>query len=504
MPDSGPPPSSLLVEELFAAEDDRFVEAIRALNVPGKLIGLVERWRRDRGAWPRRQIKSYFDQPLNAPGHEVVVKRLFKQLEENADDEGVAWCMAAFDRLVRRQRRRRWRYDYAARQGFEVEALHSPDDRTRIEKPAETATHTYRRGGQERSYDYVAVPAVRNRKNHRLFNYPTRHHLRRRAWRYFRRLGFMHPERHVPGLVPGLMQYRDDDFAKGENILDNWALMHACYGKHPALRFTECTTHLADGHTLAELSPAPYFPELWRETEAFDPLLTLLVDARSSLVRHWALQLIERDHPQLIASLTPQQLLPLLDHADPRVQAFAADAFGKLDNLGHLSVDTWLTLLGGSNPETLGLLCDAFTKNVVPDRLTDDQVLDLAGAAPVPVARLGFNLVQTRHDKTPLPTAQLSRLAEVQCVALADEATRWALEQVQPHDLNHTSAFFDSPHRPARVAAMDWLQPSPDSTAAWNDPALWARLIETPHDDLRLGVIQKLEQRETLPGHQHR
>src|SRR5262249_30253525 len=45
----------------------------------------------------------------------------------------------------------------------------------------------------------------------RLFSVPTRQYLRRRAWRYFRRLGKVHPERYVSAVSEALALYEDGD-----------------------------------------------------------------------------------------------------------------------------------------------------------------------------------------------------------------------------------------------------------------------------------------------------
>lgn len=52
--------------------------------------------------------------------------------------------------------------------------------------------------------------------------------------------------------------------------------------------------------------------------------------------------------------------------------------------------------------------------------------------------------------------------------------------------------FFDSPTREVRDGAWAWLSPE---TAAWTDPVLWSRMLETPWDDLRLKLIDALERR---------
>ena len=492
------PPSAILLDEYFAGRDGRFVKTLRRFNAPRKLEAYVEKWKNTPGDWAREQIGVYFDLPLDAPGHEVVVKRLFKHVEEKEDDEAVAWCMVGFDRLVRRRRKRRMRYDWQTNQSWAEESLVTPSNRTQQERPAKMGKWKDRR--TKRVVEYVEVPAVKNRPGNRLFSYKTRHYLRRRAWRYFRRLGYMQPERYVRGVAHALARYTDEDFALGENIVDNWAVMHACYFTHPAIEFTAAYCRLRPGHTLGDLTPAPYHGHLWRETEAFDVLLDLLAQARSSLVRLWSLEMIKAHHAALIKSLTPDKLMPLLDHTDSRVQGFAAEAFGQLDGLGSLRIETWLRLLDGTNIAALTLICDAMRRHVSLDRLDDEQLLALAQARPAPVARMGLELLQLRHEGRALRMEQLTALADMRCRALSGEGAAWVLGMMgdaNSYSAEHASAFFDSAQRPARQAAMGWLN---KDVPGWDDPALWARLIETPYDDLRLGVVEKLETRRQVPG----
>src|SRR5205814_8401887 len=70
----------------------------------------------------------------------------------------------------------------------------------------------------------------------RLFSVATRHYLRRRAWRYFRRLGRAHPERYVSAISEALVLYEDVDVASGLALIDNWGLVHALFHHSPVLQ----------------------------------------------------------------------------------------------------------------------------------------------------------------------------------------------------------------------------------------------------------------------------
>src|SRR5881394_4395631 len=113
----------MLAEEYFAAENDLFLETLRRVNQPKPLAGFADRWKKDPRPWARRQILDYLAQPLNFPGHQPVVKRLFKHAEENKDHELMAAFLVAFDRHVRREIHTRRRWDFQTRSASEEEKL---------------------------------------------------------------------------------------------------------------------------------------------------------------------------------------------------------------------------------------------------------------------------------------------------------------------------------------------------------------------------------------------
>ena len=93
----------------------------------------------------------------------------------------------------------------------------------------------------------------------RLFSVATRQYLRRRAWRYFRRLGKHDPERYVAAVSRALVRYTDDDVADGLALIDNWGLIHVLFHRSPVLVARPAGWVPAEGRTLAELSPAPIY-----------------------------------------------------------------------------------------------------------------------------------------------------------------------------------------------------------------------------------------------------
>ncbi len=484
--------SLILAEEYFGAEDDRFVDALREVTAPKALAGFVDRWRTDPRPWARRQVLAYLAQALDVMGHNVVVKRLFKQAEAAGDDELMAAFLVAFDCLVRRERKRRWHFDWKARESWDEEVLATP--RNVMPRDAGIAARNPRTGAR------IKVPA-RVPREARLFTYRTRYYLRRRVWRYFRRLGYERPQDYPAAIARALAAYRDDDLARGEHILDSWGLMHACFRGHDALEFGAAKVRLKEGRSLSELGPAPRFAELWRKAEALPVLLRLVAEARSRLVRVWAMQLARREHESRLAELDPQEILALLDSEDDEVQQFAADLLQGNRQLARLPLDTWFRLLEVKSPGALAAICQAMQEHVSAERLDLGDCIRLACAAPAPVARPGMELLKSRRIESAEDREAIAAVAGARCFATAGELADWALAIVgraEHYDRDVTLRFFDSLQEPIRRAAWAWL--NREDSPGYGDAVLWCRLMETPYDELRLSLVDELERRASLPG----
>jgi hypothetical protein len=481
----------LLAEEYFTNENDLFLEAFRLASQPKAAAAFADRWKRDPRPWARKQIFAYLNQPLTCPGHQPVVKHLFKHAEENQDHELMAAFLTAFDRHVRREIKTKRKWDFRSRTVTEEEKLVTPRDVIPIK---------WERSARDPMTGEPISYTVRTPRSAKLFKYRTRYYLRRRAWRYFRRLGHRDPKAYISAVPKALVAFTDADLQRGENILDSWALMHACFGKHDALEFGATHIQLKDGRTLGELSPAPVFPEAWKAPEAAPLLLGLLVGSRARLVRVWAMQLFQREHT---ASPVPlETILALLDHEEPEVQQFGAKLLESSPVLATLPLPSWLKLLQTKNEEALQRICDAFSRHVSADRLDLAQCVELACFQPVPVARLGQRYLQQRSITSPADREQVVQLANAKCSAVSGELTTWALGFLGKPDTyvcDQVIRFFDSQLQEARAAAWDWLLKDSPGLA---DATLWSRLAETPHDDLRLRVVDYLQRETELPGTQ--
>lgn len=495
MNDAANPPSKLLVEESFAAGEDQFLDEFRKIRSHEFLVAFVDRWLADDRIWSRQQMAAYLNGTLNLPGHEVVFKRLVRHFEDSSDHEMLGHLMVALDRIVRRQRVREQKYSWRPRAAWTVERLVAKPNKTVIDRPPETQEHKTPLGG---TYTIVR-PGVANHRGNRLFTQRTRAYLRRRVWRYFRHLSYRAPSAYLRHVTDGLRKYRDEDLRVGENIIDNWSLMHVCFFGHAAISFGPAHTNLSPGHSLAELSPSPYQPNLWRSAAAAEYLVSLICTAESALVRIWAMELLKAEHHGAIGKMDAASLAAMLSHHDPRVQEFSRQLFERHAGLANLPLSSWLTLVDSAAPAALETVCNALERHVAPQRFSIDQVLRLVLASPVPVARLGFRFLQTKHAQSPLDGARLATLSQVRCAVLASESTRWSLQllgcQSEP-ELDDIVQFFDSPHKVVRKEAFEWLSSHGVSWSA--EPAFWTRLIETPYADVNVRLIDIL-QRQSVP-----
>jgi hypothetical protein len=222
------------------------------------------------------------------------------------------------------------------------------------------------------------------------------------------------------------------------------------------------------------------------------------VQSRARLVRVWAMQLFQREHPNHAVAL--ETILILLDHEDGEIQQFGAKLLETSTGLGTLPVASWLKLLQTKNEEALQRICDAFTKHVTGERLDLPQCVELACVRPVPVARLGQRYLRKRVISSSVDREQISALADAKCPAVAGELTVWALGILgakENYSCDQVIRFFDSALEETRAGAWAWLVAD---SPALTDAALWSRLAETPYDDLRLCVIDFLQEKTALPG----
>ena len=466
------PISPLVLTELYESGSDQFLPTLR--QHPDSygyalLLSVIERWKKDSRPWARRTKLEFI--LGDWPGQSwVIVKRLFKHAIATRDHELVGVCMFQFDGLIRRKIKRRVRWSSDVIETHEV--LRLP-----------LLRHTGR-------------PVCSN---------ATRHYVRRGAWRYFRRLGFADGKAYLSAVVGALALYTDDSVRTGANLLDNWGLMHACFGKSPVLRFNGRHTNLFDAGGLSNLAPAPMFQRHWETPDGFTALTDLLLKAQCRPMRVWAIHLLKQFHVAALPNIDPQKLLALLDHQDPDVAAFAADLLSDSKTVSSFPMATWMNLLATRNPMVVATICTAFRKHVTFDRVTLTQAVELTARIATPVAKLGLEILKTKPIRTSTDRRALAVLAAARCSTEAANIAGFAIAILNiPNEyrIDELTAFFDSRLQTMRIGAFAALAAqSPSNPNSCDvDPAFWARLFESPYSDVREKLIDRLRRHGSIPG----
>lgn len=462
-----------MAEELLERGDAAFVNELRGISDAEKLGAFAARWYADKRPQARALMHEYLAKPLNAFRHEALVKRLFKLAEAAGDDEVLGSFLVAFDRCVSRVRSKRHRYDWNTRESWSEESITMPRGTT-LPKDA-------------RALSYRSLPSARLR----LFSVHTRYHLRRRSWRYFRRLGKEHPDRYIKAMTGVLAKYSDDDVQDGLALLDRWGLMHILFRGSPAVVPQANGWQLAVGFTLADLTPAPSFEPLWLASAA--PLLELLTSARCRTVRQWTIQMLRKHHPGALQRLPLAQLLAMIGHEDAEIAQLAIEALRGSPELGLLSPEQWLALLETANPQILEVLCELAVQRLDAGSISLEQAVKLASSRPLPVARLGLRWLQARQPASAEECERLLSLAEAEAEPVRSEAIRWlrdVLSASPAFQARWILDLLDSRHADVRREAWTWFLAEPRGR---DDVSLWQRLLESPYDDIRLPLVAYLE-----------
>ena len=408
-----------LFEELFARGDDRFVAELRQIHNAERLGEFAKRWHSDPRPFARRALLDYLSSPLNCYRHEPLVKRLFKLAEKAGDDELMGAFLVAFDRTIRRDRRTRTRYKH---QSFSTRDAAQQMART---WESEGYSNTQISGSQRQFYAYawkqeqvVVVPgnttmprpkgpdqkksqslsdALRQRfeKRFLLFSLPTRRYLRRRAWRYFRKLGKSDPERYLRAAVGFLTRYTDSDTDSDIHLLDNWGLIHALFRHSQALVCPARGWELAAGKTLADLAPAPRYESAWVAHP--EMIFDLLLKANGRTVRQWSVRMLRTHHESWLASQPVATLLRLADHSDPSLSDLGFDLLDAAPDLESVSVEEWLKRLDGDDLAKLQRLSALLTRRLDPSRVST-SMLRRGHRRPILISRLSCSVAGSAID----------------------------------------------------------------------------------------------------------
>jgi hypothetical protein len=463
--------SSLMLEEWFEAGDLRFYDELLASTAEKKLKSLGERWARDQRSFARRMLLRYIDEGCDRPNQRALVKKLFKTAEEKGDDEAMAHFLVAFDRLLKRRLVARDRYDWSVREVVREQVL--------VEEAAVPRRAQVSKGSGH--------PSGR-------FTRATRRYLKRRALRYFRRLGYRDIDRYGRAIRAALMLYEDQHLEKPEHLLDAWGLVHALYWGSPVLVRDPGGVRLASGRSLADLEPAPMHPKAWEH--CFEELLHMLEKARSRPVRLFAKHLLEASYAEEAKHLMLGRIKRLLMSPHEEPQEYAAERLKHLPGLEKLSIDEWLELLEVNHPAAIAMIVEYVKKHVAPSRLDLAAAVKLGLSSAAPVAELGLAWAKEKPIARPQDLAEIMKLAAAPCPRVRQDALAHLVALIASSPLaadEHVRELCDSRFEDARKAGLDAMlriDRHRDSTL------LWGSLAESPYDDVKEFFVAHLEARE--------
>jgi alkylhydroperoxidase family enzyme len=459
--------STLLLDEHFEAGDDRFVDEVIASTAAKKLKALAERWYADPREFARRALLRYIDDGCDRPHHRPLVKALYKLAEKKGDDEVIGHFMVAFDRYVRHKLVEVPRYDWGTRQ-----------TRNALELRNETKAPRSLWSGDTESP---------------IFSIRTRCYLRRRAFRYFRKLGLVDRARYGRAIRAALSLYRDEHLEKPPQLLDAWGLMHALYWGSPVIERHPLGVRLAPGAALADMEAAPIFPDAWQGV--FEDVFALVPGARCRTVRAFAIQILKRDYEAELRGLPLARVRPLLSSQHEEVQTFGAELLKGVSGLDSLPIAAWLDLLRIENAAALEFLCEVVKKHVSPARLSLAECVDLACAKAAPVAELGLGWARQKPIKTAADVDTVVLLARAGAPRVREEAVAWAVEVLRGSTharVEHLRDLIDARHADVREKGLALFEADPRFR---DDTGLWTALAETPYDDVRAFLLRHLEAR---------
>ena len=483
---------SALPLDLLERGDPSFVDVLRAVRDAGALADFAEAWFVDARPASRRLLLAYLDRPLNAFGHEGLVKRLFKRAEAAGDDALMARFLVLFDRSVRRGVRRstmpRGRMVEVTRPGASAPSL-VPEWASRLglhRDPAFDATDPGDWPG-----------ALERLRPLRLFTVATRSYLRRRAWRYLRNLGRADPARYVAAAAEALALYRDEDGIEGPARLDHWGLVHILYHESLVVEARAAGWATWPGRDLAELVPEPAFGPAW--DEAPGAVVGLVARARSRLVRRWAIGRVAADLDAHGPALPLDGWFDLLGHRDPEVVGLAGEVLDSVEGLDSLPIDRWVALAESVDPSALDALAGLVAGHVEAERAGVAEAVRLAVLPSRAMASLGFSWLQDKAIGPGDLRAALG-LVNAACDPLRPGFLAWLREVVAASPGFEPAMvldFLDGQHADARREGWAWFRLDP---RVGDDVETWRKLLDSPHDDVRLALVAELEARAGAPS----
>ncbi len=495
--------------ELLEQSHELPVEVLRQLQDPRWLAAIAELFVVDRRPDSRALLLRYLRTPLNAPGHEIFIRKLLRHAEFHADDQVLGLLLVALDRTIRR-RICLAGSDKSAVADLSENALLDVADGTGDKMVLKTPAGTIlpRLTGVTPVTDAFVVTidsgkadGSRGNSPQFLFSVTTRRYLQRRLWRYFRKLGEQFPDRYAESVFLLLQEYRDSDTPEGLSLLDCHGLMHCLFGESPVVLATKAGWKLRRGCRLAELSAAPMFPEIWRQ--APHRLWQLARFKNCRVVRQWASQLLQCEHPDTPAQAQLPEIAELLALDDPDSCRLAVALLENDRRWLQLTAGQWETLLSAI-PENRASAVTSLIRNALDSAETLPEIRRAILCSPWPEQTAAALQSIVRHSQNVMETAlELLQLAAPASAFRTSVITQWVwsiLETCEPPAADRLLPLLENPQSCVRSIAMGWLQ---GQTLLWTSPELTLRILQSEYSDVRHWLVTQTNNHLAHLIHRH-
>jgi hypothetical protein len=163
--------------------------------------------------------------------------------------------------------------------------------------------------------------------------------------------------------------------------------------------------------------------------------------------------------------------------------------------LSSVSPGRWWGVAETASPGALDVLTEIMARQIAPERIPLDVAARLAASRALPLARLGLGWLKAKGPASNDERRGLLALLEAESQPLRPEILAWLRSVLSSEPEFHADwllELLDSRHADARAEGLTWLRAEP---LARDDVILWQRLLESPHDDVRLTLAADLDAR---------
>jgi len=174
------------------------------------------------------------------------------------------------------------------------------------------------------------------------------------------------------------------------------------------------------------------------------------------------------------------------------VQRLALDLAKAARGLTAVPLATWLDLLSIESLLVSPVICELVAKHVSPKRLTLAQAVALACSRMAPVAELGLEWVKGKPIARADDLGCVMALANAGAPRVRELAAGWLVELLERSQLAqaaHLRDLLDARYADVRAKALAVLGTEGKFAS---DTTLWAALAESPYDDVRAFLVDRL------------